>query len=267
MGVGMHAAQSASLSPSLSSFVPFSFLHPGLPRIPTQHRITQLVRSAWTPLGANRVKACSAWHRMLAGAARRHYLENSSPLGGDGDVDGEGGLMFERAVALFNGGDYHACHDVLEDIWNGAEEPTRTLVHGILQCAVGLHHLFNRNHRGAMMELGEGLCKLRKMRFEGGPFYKFEQEVSATLEFLYQTQKELAACTEDLCLSMDGSNRSYQLLGSFGAGKNLYTMQSSPTDDVAYIVFRQSDSLPGNTGLRVKVPALDATEEHLKLLC
>lgn len=44
------------------------------------------------------------------------------------------------------------------------------------------------------MELGEGLCKLRKMNFEGGPFHKFEQEVSAVLEFIYQTQLELAAC-------------------------------------------------------------------------
>lgn len=51
-----------------------------------------------------------------------------------------------------------------------------------------------QNHRGAMMELGEGLCKLRKMDFESGPFFQFEEEVSAALEFLYQTQKELAAC-------------------------------------------------------------------------
>jgi hypothetical protein len=45
-----------------------------------------------------------------------------------------------------------------------------------------------------MIQLGEGLCKLRKLSFEGGPFLQFEQEVSAALEFVYQTQKELAAC-------------------------------------------------------------------------
>lgn len=44
------------------------------------------------------------------------------------------------------------------------------------------------------MELGEGLCKLRKMDFDDGPFFQFEQEISMTLEFIYQTQKELAAC-------------------------------------------------------------------------
>lgn len=45
-----------------------------------------------------------------------------------------------------------------------------------------------------MMELGEGVCKLRKMNFKSGPFYEFEQEISAALDFIYQTQIELAAC-------------------------------------------------------------------------
>lgn len=44
------------------------------------------------------------------------------------------------------------------------------------------------------MELGEGLCKLRKMNFESGPFHQFEKEISAALDFIYQTQLELAAC-------------------------------------------------------------------------
>lgn len=44
------------------------------------------------------------------------------------------------------------------------------------------------------MELGEGLCKLKKMNFKSGPFYQFEQDISATLDFIYQTQIELAAC-------------------------------------------------------------------------
>lgn len=44
------------------------------------------------------------------------------------------------------------------------------------------------------MELGEGVCKLRKMNLESGPFHEFEQEISAVLEFIYQTQLEFAAC-------------------------------------------------------------------------
>lgn len=44
------------------------------------------------------------------------------------------------------------------------------------------------------MELGEGVCKLRKMNFENGPFHQFEREITALLEFIYQTQLEQAAC-------------------------------------------------------------------------
>lgn len=51
---------------------------------------------------------------------------------------------FNEAVELFNSREYYKCHDVLEALWNESEEPARTLVHGILQCAVGFHHLFNQ---------------------------------------------------------------------------------------------------------------------------
>ena len=51
---------------------------------------------------------------------------------------------FDEAVTLFNGGEYYKCHDYLESLWHNAEEPSRTLIHGILQCAVGFHHLFNQ---------------------------------------------------------------------------------------------------------------------------
>lgn len=62
----------------------------------------------------------------------------------DGDEKITGDFGFDEAVDLFNQGAYYDCHDVLESLWNEAEDPTRTLIHGILQCAVGLHHLFNR---------------------------------------------------------------------------------------------------------------------------
>uniref|UniRef100_A0A0E0MJ64 DUF309 domain-containing protein n=1 Tax=Oryza punctata TaxID=4537 RepID=A0A0E0MJ64_ORYPU len=182
------------------------------------------------------------------------------------------GGSFDTAVALFNGGEFHACHDVVEELWYTAEEPTRTLLHAILQCAVAFHHLFNQNHRGAMMELGEGLCKLRKLRLDDddddttSPFSRFEEEVAAALNFIYRTQKELAACTDDLCLTMDGSATSYQLLGNFAAGQKLYRLETTTGadgdgDGVPTIIFSASSRLVG-----VKLPTLSATEHHLAAL-
>ncbi|KAJ4705704.1 hypothetical protein OWV82_022447 [Melia azedarach] len=178
------------------------------------------------------------------------------------DEDEDEICSFNEAVALFNERAYYKCHDCLESLWYTAEEPTRTLLHGILQCAVGFYHLFNRNHKGAMMELGEGLCKLRKMNFRSGPFHQFEEEISATLNFIYQTQIELAACTDDMCLAMDQSERSYQLLGDYAAGQHLYHLQSDH-NQIMYIVFDPRRSYATDNSIKVKLPILNATEHHL----
>ncbi|KAM0950483.1 hypothetical protein DsansV1_C04g0041871 [Dioscorea sansibarensis] len=210
----------------------------------------------------------------ISGASRPDLRPTSPPLRiqyrplGSGPVDDphadDGDApSFDLAVSLFNGGDYYRCHDYIEELWYGAEEPCRTLLHGILQCAVGLHHLFNQNHRGAMLELGEGLCKLRKMNFRAGPFQEFEREISEVLEFVYQTQKELAACSDDLCVAMDGSERVYQLLGSFATGQHLYSLNID-SNGVPYIIFSHDNHNAADEALRVKVPMLYATEEHLK---
>ena len=62
----------------------------------------------------------------------------------DDDGDTSDNFSFDGAVTLFNDREYYKCHDYLEALWNMAQEPTRTLIHGILQCAVGFHHLFNQ---------------------------------------------------------------------------------------------------------------------------
>ena len=69
-------------------------------------------------------------------------------------------LLFKEAIAQFNNGDYYNCHDTLEAIWNDAWESDRAFYQGILQIAVGLYHLKNRNWHGAAILLGEGTSRL-----------------------------------------------------------------------------------------------------------
>lgn len=178
---------------------------------------------------------------------------------------------FEHGVRLFNRGDYYECHDVLESLWNTAEEPKRCVLHGILQCCVGLYHLLNQNHRGAMVELGEGLTKLRRQRLKEGPFHQFEQDVSAVLEYMYNTQLEHAACIDDFCVTMDGSEKSYKLLGNFAAGQQLYEIQRAENDQL-YIFFfpkglaKQESEDYAIVTPEVKLPVLEATANDLQLL-
>jgi hypothetical protein len=54
-----------------------------------------------------------------------------------------------------------------------------------------------QNHRGATMELGEGLYKLN-LADDGHDVDSiswFQYNVAIVLQFLYRTQKELATCT------------------------------------------------------------------------
>lgn len=68
---------------------------------------------------------------------------------------------FWHGVDQFNQRQFYACHDTLEALWIEANEPERTFYQGILQVAVGLYHLSNRNWRGAVILMGEGLHRLR----------------------------------------------------------------------------------------------------------
>ncbi|MFB2937592.1 DUF309 domain-containing protein [Aerosakkonemataceae cyanobacterium BLCC-F154] len=67
---------------------------------------------------------------------------------------------FWQGVAQFNSGDYYTCHDTLEALWMDATEPQKTFYQGILQIAVALYHLSNKNWRGAVILLGEGTNRL-----------------------------------------------------------------------------------------------------------
>ncbi|MBN4000787.1 DUF309 domain-containing protein [Nostoc sp. LPT] len=69
---------------------------------------------------------------------------------------------FWQGVDQFNSGQFYACHDTLEALWIEAGEPEKTFYQGILQIAVALYHLENRNWRGAVILLGEGSNRLRR---------------------------------------------------------------------------------------------------------
>ncbi|WP_445634763.1 DUF309 domain-containing protein [Nostoc sp. DSM 114161] len=69
---------------------------------------------------------------------------------------------FWQGIEQFNSGQFYACHDTLEALWIEASEPEKNFYQGILQIAVALYHLENRNWRGAVILLGEGSNRLRR---------------------------------------------------------------------------------------------------------
>jgi predicted metal-dependent hydrolase len=68
---------------------------------------------------------------------------------------------FWQAVEQFNQRQFYACHDTLEALWIEAMAPEKMFYQGFLQIAVALYHLENRNWRGSVILLGEGISRLQ----------------------------------------------------------------------------------------------------------
>ncbi len=121
-----------------------------------------------------------------------------------------------EGIALFNQGDYYACHDVLEAIWMEANTCDKPFYQGILQIAVGLYHLGNHNWQGASILLGEGVNRLRPFEpaYENVDVERLVDCGWAWLTALHQTGRdrvtEVAAAIpqaqgagQDIALSVD----------------------------------------------------------------
>jgi predicted metal-dependent hydrolase len=67
-----------------------------------------------------------------------------------------------EAIALFNRGEWYACHDGFEELWHETHGPIRPLLQGLLQAAVAQLHLERGNLRGATVLIGEGLGRLER---------------------------------------------------------------------------------------------------------
>jgi uncharacterized protein len=65
-----------------------------------------------------------------------------------------------QGIDEFNTGKYYACHDTLEALWMDSIDPDKKFYQGVLQIAVACYHLHNRNWRGTVTLLGEGIGRL-----------------------------------------------------------------------------------------------------------
>src|SRR5262245_39222819 len=69
--------------------------------------------------------------------------------------------LLDEGVILFNSGMYYDAHEVWEDLWRGIEDPARKrCCQGLIQAAVGLHHLSRGNTIGARSQLQKSIRNL-----------------------------------------------------------------------------------------------------------
>jgi len=83
-----------------------------------------------------------------------------------------------QAGALFAAGLYFEVHELLEPHWMRAEGPTRDVLQGLIQAAVGYQHLANGNVAGARALLHDGARKLLGRRLLGHDLDVFARRVA-----------------------------------------------------------------------------------------
>jgi len=57
--------------------------------------------------------------------------------------------VLARGAALFNEGEYFACHEVWEELWKHSIGEERAALQGLIQAAVAILHAARGNHSGA----------------------------------------------------------------------------------------------------------------------
>lgn len=96
----------------------------------------------------------------------------------------------DQAAPLFDARLDFEVHELLEPFWLRAEGAEKEALQGLIQVAVGFHHLATHNVSGARMLLEEGSARLFGKRLEGLDLNAFALAVRRSLERIHQLGAE-----------------------------------------------------------------------------
>lgn len=102
-------------------------------------------------------------------------------------------LALDQSAILFEAGLYFEVHERLEPLWLRASGVEREVVQGLIQVAVGLHHLGNGNLAGARALLHDGAAKLFERSISGLDVDPFAREVATTLAAIVALGADVSA--------------------------------------------------------------------------
>ena len=77
-----------------------------------------------------------------------------------GDIKENTEDAFERGLALFNRGEFFACHEVWEELWLGSIGAEKHFYQGLIQSAVAILHAERGNRHGAASTWRKARTKL-----------------------------------------------------------------------------------------------------------
>jgi uncharacterized protein len=155
--------------------------------LPLRNRLAELVLEAFHNHAARHeldmLAADSTGERCIAELAERvdraRRLFAGRPLDA---ADAPLEVALRQAALLFDGRLYFEVHELLEPYWLVATGRERETLQGLIQVAVGFHHLSNGNVVGARALLHDGAAKLLAREIGGIAVDAFARAVVATLD-------------------------------------------------------------------------------------
>ena len=70
--------------------------------------------------------------------------------------------LLTEGINFFNAGRFFEAHERWEDLWRITRGPLRLFYQGLVQAAVGLHHLSRGNLNGGRAQITKSLAKLEE---------------------------------------------------------------------------------------------------------
>ena len=70
--------------------------------------------------------------------------------------------LLADGINFFNTGRYFEAHESWEDLWRETKGPLRLFYQGLVQAAVGMHHLSRGNQNGGRAQITKSLAKLEE---------------------------------------------------------------------------------------------------------
>src|SRR5438477_9940125 len=70
--------------------------------------------------------------------------------------------LLTEGINFFNTGRYFEAHESWEDLWRVTRGPLRLFYQGLVQAAVGMHHLSRGNQNGGRAQITKSLAKLEE---------------------------------------------------------------------------------------------------------
>jgi uncharacterized protein len=102
--------------------------------------------------------------------------------------------LLQQGINFFNAGRYFEAHEAWEDMWRETRGPLRFFYQGLVQAAVGLHHLSRGNLNGSMAQLRKSISKLEQYP---GEFCRVDnRKLTADLQKILESQKAAAVQIE-----------------------------------------------------------------------